>query len=129
MNQSLKTIDDADRVAQIRYLREHRVMNQGVSIVALKEGTPGANLESGIKNIYFFIYRWKTIFVILVSSENPPDIIGVNLLFVSSKNDPKMKRSDAIFEVLSKTDDLVDVYEKYVQKITYSIYLFHQHYL
>lgn len=56
-----------------------------------------------------------------MSDENPPEIIGVNQLLVSSKNDPHMKdfnslvQSDIIKQnlgVFFKVGDLVDVYEK-----------------
>ncbi|CAB3363455.1 Hypothetical predicted protein [Cloeon dipterum] len=102
INQSLRTALDPLSVADMRKLWSQVMLPRRVSIVAVQEGTFGANLDE-------------------VDNERPPKIVGVNLLFVSMRGDrplpineifksDKAKRCVGTFVLMR---GMVDVYEKY----------------
>ncbi|XP_065350009.1 uncharacterized protein LOC135945974 isoform X1 [Cloeon dipterum] len=103
MGQSLKIVEDPLALAEMRILWYQLILPQRVSIVAIPEGTPGANLEE-------------------VSEDNPPSIIGVNQLFVNLKDDPPMpdlnsvlksKKAKLCLGTLFETGAMVNVFERY----------------
>jgi len=65
-----------------------KVIPQRVSLVALAEGTPGANLEPGaqITHTLLAVSKKNNLFI-TVGTANPPTILGANVLAVSCKGD------------------------------------------
>ncbi|CAB3373941.1 Hypothetical predicted protein [Cloeon dipterum] len=81
MSKALKSYEDSVTVDEHKFVYEKLVLPDRVSIIVLQKDTPGAGLEE-------------------VSAKNPPNIVGLNLLFVTAKT---------FFE----TGALVDVFERY----------------
>ncbi|XP_065351705.1 uncharacterized protein LOC135947066 [Cloeon dipterum] len=104
MNQSMGTIDDPATVQEQLAIWQATTYRDGISIVALEKGTPGANMD-------------------LVSKENPPVIVGVSHLFVSSKGDPvppgnvsdKIQSDKVlkIFKSFKEINKVANVFESY----------------
>ncbi|CAB3374397.1 Hypothetical predicted protein [Cloeon dipterum] len=101
LNRSTNLTDDPDSMAALVTLW-NEVLPQRVSLVALAEGTPGANLEP-------------------VGFDNPPTIMGANVLTICCKNDKKTTfDSDIVgdafqkvFKFLDSINALVDVYQRF----------------
>ncbi|XP_059468792.1 uncharacterized protein LOC132192722 [Neocloeon triangulifer] len=103
MNKALHTTDDESTTTEQILMWENCIYPDNVSIAALKKGTPGADMDK-------------------VSVENPPVIVGVNQLFVSSKNDPPFPdfkeavKSEKLLRCLNtfrQTSRMVNVFERY----------------
>ncbi|XP_059468417.1 uncharacterized protein LOC132192460 isoform X2 [Neocloeon triangulifer] len=103
MNQALKVAEDPLAIGEQCAIWSKFILNQRVSLVVLKGDTPGSGLEK-------------------VSENNPPEIIGLNLLYVTSKKDPplpdfggtlKSEKVKICFTAFFRTGALADVFEKY----------------
>ncbi|XP_065351708.1 uncharacterized protein LOC135947069 [Cloeon dipterum] len=101
LNRSTNLTDDPDSMAALVTLW-NEVLPQRVSLVALAEGTPGADMEP-------------------VGLDKPPTIMGANVLTVCCKNDKKTTfDSDIVgdafqkvFKFLDSINALVNVYQRF----------------
>ncbi|XP_065350006.1 uncharacterized protein LOC135945972 isoform X1 [Cloeon dipterum] len=103
MSKALKSYEDSVTVDEHKFVYEKLVLPERVSIIVLQKNTPGAGLEE-------------------VSAENPPNIVGLNLLFVTAKVSAevpdfnrifKSEKTKLSFQTFFETGALFDVFERY----------------
>ncbi|XP_065351587.1 uncharacterized protein LOC135946978 [Cloeon dipterum] len=102
LSKSAQLYNDQASLEDVKRMWRHQSLPQRVSLVALAEGSPGADMEP-------------------VTPENPPIVLGANVLRVKCKADPEQNLVQAakgkafmkVFSHMEKFGQGVDLYERF----------------